>query len=108
LAACFAIGIAAGVSSDRLHLPFASAAFAGAAPLMPGVLIYRSIAAAMRMATSGVAADAALAVAMLSPFLEAAFVVAAMVIGLVVGARFAGWTRLSRTKGARLSATAKV
>jgi uncharacterized membrane protein YjjB (DUF3815 family) len=105
LAACLAIGIAAGIASDRLHLPFASAAFAGAAPLMPGVLMYRSIAAAMRMATAGIMADPALAVAMLSPFVEAAFVVAAMVIGLVAGARFA---RLSRRKGERLRTTAKV
>jgi uncharacterized membrane protein YjjP (DUF1212 family) len=95
-AACLAIGIAAGIASERLHLPFASAAFASAAPLMPGVLIYRSIAAARRMATAGVAADPALTVAMLSPFLEAAFVVAAMVIGLVVGAQLAGLARLFR------------
>jgi uncharacterized membrane protein YjjB (DUF3815 family) len=63
---------------------------------MPGVLIYRSIAAAMRMATAGITADPGLAVAMLSPFLEAAFVVAAMVVGLVVGARFAGLVWPSR------------
>jgi uncharacterized membrane protein YjjP (DUF1212 family) len=92
--ACVAIGIAAGVSSDRLHVPFASAAFAGAAPLMPGVLIYQSIAAAMRMATAGLTADPALAVAMLAPFVEAAFVVAAMVVGLIVGARFSELARM--------------
>jgi uncharacterized membrane protein YjjB (DUF3815 family) len=102
LAACLAIGIAAGIASDRLHLPFASAAFAGAAPLMPGVLIYKSFAAAVRMVTAGTMADPALAVAMLSPCVEAAFVVAAMVIGLVVGARFAGLARLSRSNGERL------
>jgi uncharacterized membrane protein YjjP (DUF1212 family) len=106
LAACLAIGIAAGIASHRLRLPFASAAFAGAAPLMPGVLIYRSIATAMRMANTGITADPALAVAMLSSFVEAAFVVAAMAIGLVVGARLAGVARLSRTKDGRLSISA--
>ena len=90
LGACLAIGIVAGIASDRLRLPFASAAFAGAAPLMPGVLIYRSIAGAMRIAAAGITANPALAVAMLSSFVEATFVVAAMAIGLVVGARFAG------------------
>ena len=57
---------------------------------MPGVLIYRSIAGAMRIAAAGITANPALAVAMLSSFVEATFVVAAMAIGLVVGARFAG------------------
>jgi hypothetical protein len=56
---------------------------------MPGVM-YRSIAAALRMATAGPGADPALAVAMLSPFVDAAFVVAAMVIGLIAGNRLAG------------------
>jgi uncharacterized membrane protein YjjP (DUF1212 family) len=89
LAACLAIGVAAGVASERLQLPFASAAFAGAAPLMPGVSIYRGIAGAVRIANGGASADPALAVAVLSPLLEAVFVVAAMVIGLVVGAGLA-------------------
>jgi uncharacterized membrane protein YjjB (DUF3815 family) len=97
LAACLAIGIAAGTASQRLHLPFASSAFAGAAPLMPGVLIYRGIAGAVRLAAGGITADPALAVAMLRPLVEAAFVVAAMVIGLVGGARFVGLARLSST-----------
>ena len=88
LAACCAIGIAAGLSAGRLQIPFAPAAFAGAAPLMPGMLIYRSIAGAVRMAAPG-SADPALAVTMLSPFFEAAFVVGAMVSGLVLGARLA-------------------
>jgi uncharacterized membrane protein YjjB (DUF3815 family) len=108
LVACLAIGIAAGIASDRLHLPFASAAFAGAAPLIPGVLIYRSIAAAVRMTKAGISADPALAVAMLSPLVEAGFVVAVMVIGLTVGARFARLARLSRATGARLGSPADV
>jgi hypothetical protein len=56
---------------------------------MPGVLIYRSIAAAVRIAAAGVAADPAVATLSLSA--EAAFVVAAMVIGLVTGASCAGF-----------------
>jgi uncharacterized membrane protein YjjP (DUF1212 family) len=101
LAACLAIGIAAGVASDRLRLPFAAAAFAGAAPLMPGVLIYRSIAFAMRLATGGITADPSLAVAMLSPCVEAAFVVGAMAIGLVAGLRIAGLHGLLRAENRR-------
>jgi uncharacterized membrane protein YjjP (DUF1212 family) len=98
-AACLAIGIAAGLASERLHLPFASAAFAGAAPLMPGLLIYRSIGAAMRMAAGGVTTDPALAVELLSQSIEAASVVTAMVVGLVVGARFAGLARRRASSG---------
>jgi uncharacterized membrane protein YjjP (DUF1212 family) len=98
VAACLAIGIAAGIASNRLQLPFAPAAFAGAAPLMPGLSIYGSIAAAVRMAKAGSTADPTLAVAMLSPLVEAAFVVAAMVIGLVIGSRVAGLARWSRPK----------
>lgn len=93
LAACLAIGIVAGVASNRLHLPFASAAFAGAAPLMPGVLIYRGIAGGVRLSAAGTSADPMLVVAMLSPLVQAAFVVAAMVIGLLAGVRVAGLQR---------------
>jgi uncharacterized membrane protein YjjB (DUF3815 family) len=105
LAACLGIGIAAGLSSHRLRLPFASAAFAGAAPLMPGVLIYRSIAGALRLSTAGPLADPALAVAMLAPFVEATAVVAAMVIGLVLGLWFAGLAPFPRQPAARLATT---
>jgi uncharacterized membrane protein YjjP (DUF1212 family) len=98
LPACLAIGIAAGLASARLHLPFAAAAFAGAAPLMPGVSMYQSIAAAMRLAAAGATADPALAVAMLSPLVEAALVVAAMVVGLVAGDRIAGLVRPKRAR----------
>jgi uncharacterized membrane protein YjjB (DUF3815 family) len=87
--ASLGIGIAAGVASLRLRLPFASLAFAGAVPMIPGVLIYQSIAAAMRLSAAGGAADPTLAVAVLSPFLQASFVVAAMAIGLVAGLRIA-------------------
>jgi hypothetical protein len=65
---------------------------------MPGLSIYGSIAAAVRMAKAGSTADPTLAVAMLSPLVEAAFVVAAMVIGLVIGSRVAGLARWSRPK----------
>jgi hypothetical protein len=78
--------------------------FAAALGVIAGAWpIYRRIAAAMRMATAGVTADPALAIATLSPLVEAAFVVAAMVIGLVVGARFAELSRLSRRQGEPLS-----
>jgi uncharacterized membrane protein YjjB (DUF3815 family) len=96
LAGCLAIGIIARIASDWERLPFASVAFAGAVPMMPGVLIYQSIASALRMSSAGIPAKSGLAVVALSSFLEAAFVVAAMAIGLVTGARLAGLLARSR------------
>jgi uncharacterized membrane protein YjjP (DUF1212 family) len=89
LFACLAIGLIAGVAADRLRLPFAAVAFAGAVPMMPGVFIYQSIAGAMRLSAGGPAADPALAAATLALSFSAVFVVGAMVIGLLVGERLA-------------------
>jgi uncharacterized membrane protein YjjP (DUF1212 family) len=100
LVACLAIGIMAGLTSHRMRLPFASVAFAGAVPMMPGVLIYQSIAGALRLSAGGMNADPSLAIATLSPFLRAAFAVAAMTIGLVAGARVVGLLPLSDIEGA--------
>jgi len=53
------------------------------------VFIYQSTAGAMRLSAAGAAADPALAAATLALFSESVFVVAAMAIGLVAGARLA-------------------
>ena len=85
LFACLAIGLIAGVAADRMRLPFAAVAFAGAVPMMPGVFIYQSIAGAMRLSAGGPAADPALAAATLALSFSSVFVVGAMVIGLLIG-----------------------
>jgi uncharacterized membrane protein YjjP (DUF1212 family) len=89
LFACLAIGLIANAAANRLRLPFSAVAFAGAVPMMPGVFIYQSIAGDMRLSAAGAAADPALAAATLALFSESVFVVAAMAIGLVAGARLA-------------------
>ena len=89
LFACLAIGVIANAAADRLRLPFSAVAFAGAVPMMPGVFIYQSIAGAMRLSTAGAAADPALVAATLALSFQSIFVVGAIAIGLMVGARLA-------------------
>jgi uncharacterized membrane protein YjjP (DUF1212 family) len=89
LVACLAIGLIANVASARLRLPFSAVAFAGAVPMMPGVFMYQSIAGAVRLSAAGSAADPALAAATVALSFKAAFVLGAMAIGLLVGARLA-------------------
>jgi uncharacterized membrane protein YjjP (DUF1212 family) len=84
---CLAIGLIASVAAERLRLPFAAVAFAGAVPMMPGVFMYQSIAGAMRLSALGMEADPVLAAVTLALFSKSVFVVSAMTIGLLVGAR---------------------
>jgi uncharacterized membrane protein YjjP (DUF1212 family) len=92
LLACLAIGLIANTAADRLHLPFSAVAFAGAVPMMPGVFIYQSIAGAMRLSAGGTAADPALAAATLALSFKSVFVVGAIALGLLIGARVASLT----------------
>jgi uncharacterized membrane protein YjjB (DUF3815 family) len=89
LFACLGIGLMANVAAERLRLPFSAVAFAAAVPMMPGVSMYQSIAGAMRLSAAGAAADPALAAATLALSGQSVFVVGAMAIGLLVGARLA-------------------
>jgi uncharacterized membrane protein YjjP (DUF1212 family) len=89
LLACLAIGLMANVAANRLHLPFSAVAFAGAVPMMPGVFIYQSIAGAMRLSAGGTSADPAIAAATLALSFKSVFVVGAIAIGLLIGARLA-------------------
>jgi uncharacterized membrane protein YjjP (DUF1212 family) len=89
LLACLAIGLIAHVSSRRLRFPFAAVAFAAAVPMMPGVFIYQSTAGAMRLSAAGTSADPALAAVTLALVCKSVFVVGAMTIGLLAGARLA-------------------
>ena len=89
LFACLAIGLIANAAAERLRLPFSAVAFAGAVPMMPGVFMYQSIAGALRLSAAGMAADPTLAAATLALSFQAVFVVGAIAIGLLTGARLA-------------------
>ena len=89
LFACLSIGLIANVAANRLHLPFSAVAFAGAVPMMPGVFIYQSIAGAMRLSAAGTAADPTLAAVTLALSFKSVFVVGAIALGLLIGARLA-------------------
>ena len=96
LFACLAIGLIANMAADRLHLPFSAVAFAGAVPMMPGVFIYQSIAGAMRLSATGTAADPVLAAVTLALSFKSVFVVGAIALGLLIGARLANLARRHR------------
>jgi uncharacterized membrane protein YjjB (DUF3815 family) len=89
LIACVFIGLIASVAGERLRVQFSAIAFAGAVPLIPGIQLYQSLAGALRLSAAGEAADAALVGGTVGLFFRAAFVVIAMVIGLLLGARLA-------------------
>jgi len=93
--ACCAIGVLAGAAAGRMHLPFPNVAFAGAVPMMPGTLIYRSIAGAARLGASGASAGPADVAAMIVPSLQALLVVGAMAAGLFMGALLPSLARLA-------------
>ncbi|MEN3111507.1 threonine/serine exporter ThrE family protein [Uliginosibacterium paludis] len=90
LFACFVIGFMAirWVSSQRL--PFAAVAFAGAVPMMPGTLIYRTIAGAMDISFLGAKAPMELVASTMASGFKAGFVVGAMGMGLLAGAWLGG------------------
>jgi uncharacterized membrane protein YjjB (DUF3815 family) len=92
LFACLAIGLIASVAADHLRLPFSAVAFAGAVPMMPGVFIYQSLAGAMRLSAAGTSADPAIAAATLALSFKSVFVVGAIALGLLIGARLASVT----------------
>jgi uncharacterized membrane protein YjjB (DUF3815 family) len=89
LLACLAIGLIANVAADRLRLPFSALAFAGAVPMMPGVFIYQSMAGAIRLSAAGTVVDPMLASTTLALSFKSVFVVGAIAIGLLIGARLA-------------------
>ena len=89
LFACLAIGLIANVAADRLRLPFSALAFAGAVPMMPGVFIYQSMAGAIRLSAAGTAVDPTLASLTVALSIKSVFVVGAIALGLLIGARLA-------------------
>jgi len=89
LLACTAIGLLAGVAARHRQLPFSSVAFAGAVPMMPGSMVYRSIAAAFRLISAGGKPDPELVTTGAVYMLQALCVVGAMAIGLLLGSKLA-------------------
>lgn len=88
--ACLAIGFMAIRWVGSMRIPFAAVAFAGAVPMMPGVLMFRSIGGAMDIAAAGSAASLTLIADTLANFFKASFVVGAMGMGLLAGAWVSG------------------
>jgi uncharacterized membrane protein YjjP (DUF1212 family) len=85
--ACAVIGVFAASFVERLRVPFAAVAFAGAVPMMPGVLMFRGIGGAMEISVAGTHATSALFASTLTNIFTATFVVGAMGVGLLLGAR---------------------
>jgi len=89
LLACAAVGLLTNLATRPLRLPFSSVAFAAAVPMMPGSLIYRSLAGAVRLSMSGQGADPLDATRAVVSLLQALLTIGAMAAGLAVGALLA-------------------
>ncbi|GAA5160341.1 threonine/serine ThrE exporter family protein [Viridibacterium curvum] len=94
--ACLAIGMMAAQMVRQLRVPFAAVAFAGAVPMMPGVLMFRGIGGAMDIAMAGTAATPELVASTLASLFKSGFVVGAMGLGLLLGAKLAEVVTRSR------------
>lgn len=90
LFACFAIGFMAIRWVSSMRIPFAAVAFAGAVPMMPGVLIFQTIGGAMEISFAGALAPVELVSTTLASGFKAAFIVGAMGMGLLAGAWVGG------------------
>lgn len=86
LLACAVIGFMAIRWVSSMRIPFAAVAFAGAVPMMPGVLMYQSIGGAMEISFIGQAASVELVAHTLASGFKACFVVGGMGMGLLAGA----------------------
>lgn len=84
--ACVAIGAMAIRWVSSMRIPFAAVAFAGAVPMMPGVLMFRAIGGAMDISFAGTDASLGLVSSTLANMFKAGFVVGAMGMGLLAGA----------------------
>jgi uncharacterized membrane protein YjjB (DUF3815 family) len=96
LLSCLAIGVIAAVTADRMRCPFSAVAFAAAVPMMPGVFIYQSIAGAIRLSAAATAVDPMLASTTLALSFKSVFVIGAIAIGLLIGARLANLAHRGR------------
>lgn len=104
LVACLTIGFMANTVVHRLRVAFAAVSFASAVPMMPGTLIFSGFGGMMEIIVSGQNASQPLIAGTLANLFQACAVVAAMGIGLLVGARINGlvWSSLHKGKEQRL------
>lgn len=89
--ACLAIGLMASAIVRRMKVSFAAIAFAGAVPMMPGVLMFMSIGGAMNISLLGKAASLELIASTMGNIFSAMFVIGAMGLGLLMGSRVGEW-----------------
>lgn len=81
------VGIVSGWIAASRAIPVAVIGFAGAVPMIPGLSIYRALGGAWRIARHAGATDPGTFEVALSNALEAALVVSALALGLLLGAR---------------------
>jgi uncharacterized membrane protein YjjB (DUF3815 family) len=82
-----AVGAIAGVLSRYRRVPLAVVAFAGAVTMVPGLQFYRALAGALQVARSTEAVDASLVTGTVTNALQGTWVVGALTLGLILGAR---------------------
>jgi uncharacterized membrane protein YjjP (DUF1212 family) len=81
------VGAIAVWMARRSRTPFAVLAFAGAVTMIPGLDLYRALGGALQLARSPAKMEIATVTPMLANGLQAALVIAALGLGLLVGAR---------------------
>lgn len=91
--ACLPIGVISGIAVEKIQVPFAAVAFAGAVPMMPGSFIFQAISGALAIGQVGAAAEQTLVTSTLAGVYRSAFVVAAMAFGLLIGGHVGGVRR---------------
>ena len=83
-AACLLAGMLASLAADRLRLPFAGMGFASVVSLIPGVLVFRMAGGLLQLAHSPASAPVDLPATVLADGAEAAMILLAMTLGLIV------------------------
>jgi uncharacterized membrane protein YjjP (DUF1212 family) len=82
-----AVGAMAGVLARYRRMPLAVVAFAGAVTMVPGLQFYRALAGALQVARGTETVDASLVTGTVTNALQGTWVVGALTLGLILGAR---------------------
>jgi uncharacterized membrane protein YjjB (DUF3815 family) len=82
-----AVGAISALMVRSSRIPIAVIAYAGAVAMIPGLSLYRSLAGALQLARQPYSADPSLVAATLGHALQASIVIAALVLGLILGSR---------------------
>lgn len=81
----FAVGMVSAWLARKDRTPAATIAFAGAVTMMPGLVMYRALGGAMKLASQGKAADPQLAAETFAHAVLAGLIVGGLTIGLALG-----------------------